>query len=1068
MSEFQTQCPYCGTKMSFDHEGDGELVVLCPHCQKRIHVNIIGKQPYSITEDLYQFGDSIPFDKKRDRWVSFRNKFITIGNSFSRKPTALKIAIIVLLLLAITGPVAYSIITAPSDIKETLAYDDIENLWLDFRAKNPYNYQTVGIKQYDDNSYNIIISEPSNSVTEEDLQGFFKKYNCYLKTFKHEMGYDGWLKDAVVSINDIKSSKIPKMSIKLFELLYGTGYKAALMDFDSIPEHLDYSSENLNYQVSEEELRTWFINEGETLISIDDDFKSFPIVDILQKSSSESELYYSKNAGFVVWAIDRSANLNGQDFKKKARMFSIDSDLIFGAIANDNRIAIIARERTIPLYELPPMRQEMLLVLATTSKDELSQSYERNNIFAGKLKGGKDYAPILLSDELWHTEYGNILNITDQMLKSWSENGKIEYHGFHYPKPFDWAFKDGIIHDLGVSELTYNWNTAGAGYIMDGDDGLRIYAVNRTGALPVSYIPGKTDDIQENDPIFLAEENAYEFYSNLSSPELVKVVQYASMYQIFTNFGIHVQSDSQSYPNSVTTNNLDYKAEAILKSLCDLRKTYSNSIPDLSDLLNTGSNGRKNKYDTEQEQRIRAYYKKIYEEFAADLDIKVSDKKFWSRLSEEAADNYLSKLDSVIDLLYENRNAEANGKPFLRVVGHYLVNPREIDFEELIGNNHLSDNQYCQYTALLVNEYSDQLKRYNEIMSIASLEETKAIYLKENGEKSLVWQKCPTIVESWNAEDSVNMTGGHNLNSRVTPIKVNKEMKPGQFKVSVDSKTGNKFIEISAADKGKVTPSFLRNVERTNVKGVHDFKVSNGIVRPRSEVLANTEKRTARGFNQTDHLTISRKGGKYVINNKEVTSVDGLMEEVGKCIENGEEVPFKTLELKDLSESEQIAVLDNMREVRLSKSRELSDIPKKAFDVSKIETTDLGDGTILVKVPINAESMRIEASKVNVASIGGGINTKASFWGRVKKAWIEFRVPSERLQEFKATLSEYFKDPKGTWAKFRLERQLKSKGFDNLDIKQSIEVNTLEEYTLTRMKVAQLLIHLQQNQNSYA
>ena len=62
-----------------------------------------------------------------------------------------------------------------------------------------------------------------------------------------------------------------------------------------------------------------------------------------------------------------------------------------------------------------------------------------------KLPGGKDYAPILLSDELWHTEYGNILNVTDQMLKSWSENGDVEYHTFTYPKPLDWAFNDGAV-----------------------------------------------------------------------------------------------------------------------------------------------------------------------------------------------------------------------------------------------------------------------------------------------------------------------------------------------------------------------------------------------------------------------------------------------------------------------------------------------------------------------------------------------------------------------------------------------------------------------------------------------
>ena len=46
-----------------------------------------------------------------------------------------------------------------------------------------------------------------------------------------------------------------------------------------------------------------------------------------------------------------------------------------------------------------------------------------------------DWAPILLSRELTNTEYGQILNMTDQMLKSWSNSNSVIYGNFPYPTP---------------------------------------------------------------------------------------------------------------------------------------------------------------------------------------------------------------------------------------------------------------------------------------------------------------------------------------------------------------------------------------------------------------------------------------------------------------------------------------------------------------------------------------------------------------------------------------------------------------------------------------------------------
>lgn len=1045
MNEYKTRCPHCGSELAFECEGT-ETTTICQHCGQLIHIMIVDKQPYAIEEALFQKGESLPVEKKKDYWIAARNRSIMARNNFSRKPAWLKVAVFILLVLAIIGPIAYSIATRPQKIQETMAFADRDSLWSEFRAYNPYNFQTVGIRQYDDNSYNILLSEPNNNVTEEALKSFFKKYNCDLKTFKCKMGYDGWLKDAVVSFNDIKCKDLPKMSSKLFELLYGTDYKAAFLDLDTIPEHIAFSGQNLNYQISEDEIRTWFIDQNEPLFNIEDPSKETTVMEALNATTNESQLYYSKEAGFVVWVLKRSSQLNASDFTKKARMFALDSDLIFGAISNNQRTAVIARERSIPVYELPPMRQEMLAVLAATRKDELSQSYERNNLFAGKLKGGKDYAPILLSDELWHTEYGNILNITDQMLKSWSENGDIEYEGFlHYPKPIDWAFNIGAYRDLDVSELTYNWNTAGAGYIVDGEDGLSIYAVNRTGSLPISYIPGDTDETSEDDPVFQAEENAYDFYSNLSNPELVKVVQYASMYQIFNNFNIHIPQDRLSFSNSVTTNDLDLKVEEVLNSLCSLRD------------------------DKKQEAKIRAYFEEqsqLDKETERDLRRQLADKfdkeykkykDLWPLLSDKSynsdkqeyidsyiqdiknalgddVDEFLKKMDTLNDYIYENRNATANGKPFLRSVGHYIINPRAINFDAIISNDNLSDDQYCQYTALLINQHTKDLKLYNSIMKVATLEDTKEIYLKENKGKSLLWQKCPTIVESWSMTDSVYSVGGHNLSSKTTPIKINNKLNPGQYNVTIDAKTGRKVIEVCAKDQGRVTSSVLRKVERTKVQGIQDFSKTNRVTRARSEIMAEARVRTERGYNPTEHGHVIEKiENGYVINGKIVHTTDAAIEEFARCCEAGGDPPFETMKFKYFSENEQIAFIDGVQ-TRLTRSREFSSIPRRSFEVSKVEFTDLGDGYTIAKVPINAQDVRI-----TTAGMGGNYSKTSSLWGRIKTAWFEFKVPTNKLQQFKAFLEEFFKNPTGVWNRFQFQRKLKMEGFEQVEIIETYE-----------------------------
>ncbi len=195
---------------------------------------------------------------------------------------------------------------------------------------------------------------------------------------------------------------------------------------------------------------------------------------------------------------------------------------------------------------LPPLRNETLIQLAT-NQEELGQSYERRNIFAGRYNESTymDWAPIYLSPRLLDTEYGSLLNITDQMLKSWTEHGTVRYVNFKYPDPSTFPFPEPFTKYLDVQELVFNWNTKGAGDIARSCR-YEIFALNRTGALPIDYLAAGRPNVQD------AEDTAYKYYAKLNDPNLIRVVQYAAVYQIFHHFGIHSSSTadfvSQSSP----------------------------------------------------------------------------------------------------------------------------------------------------------------------------------------------------------------------------------------------------------------------------------------------------------------------------------------------------------------------------------------------------------------------------------------------------------------------------------------------------------------------------------------
>lgn len=1048
MNEISIKCPYCGEELSFRLQDYAVYIVTCPHCGQRIRVQRIGKEILSIDNNLCRIGGNMHLENQKDYWIECCNWFITQWGRFKATPTYVKIITIIGLLLIIFGPITYSIATAPDDIHTTMAYVDREALWNEFRSANPYNIQTVGIKSYEDGSYSVVISEPEDNIRLKDIHKLFYPYNAIDTVLSHPIGYDGWLKDIVICFNDIKETDLLKLQSRLFTLLYGTDYKAYWYDLNRMPHHVEYAFEPLNFQISDEELKDWVVDSKEHYINeelfFDDTFDN-----LMSSNGPVDGVFYSSSPGLVAWIISKY-NIKEKEFKTNAQKFSLDADLILGAFKKGTKIAIIGRERTSPLNELPPMRLSTILMLASTTEKELSQSYERDNFFAGKLPGGKDYAPILLSDELWHTEYGSILNITDQMLKSWSENGQISYEGFDYPKPIDWAFEKGALMDLNASALTYNWNTAGAGYIVEASDDCPydIFAVNRTGSLPVSYIPGETDEIDENNNTYKAEETAYDFFSNLSNPELVRVNQYAALYQIFANFGISIHTQTKYHP--VTTNQLDVAMGNIIKKLKDFKHNEA-----LHDSI-------KNYYTEE----LPNEYKRISESPYLSED----DKMFFYLFMilsdpDEDAKKAIASLKEVSYLISNFKFKNSYKDNNYERVGHYFINPREIDYDKIDwlvyywndldqlrrDNNipifdihdpkawesihsYVSDEKLIQqmvsqsseedlymFNAYQLLEHIDDIKVFNKSTKLCSLVKSKEIYLAENANVSNQWIKCPTIVQSWQDNDSILMTGGHNLNSRITPVKVDPTLKKGSYKIEVIN--GKKRMVISPEDRG-ISPSILRLAERTNKAGTFKYTKAQTLrPRPRNVVLASAEHRSARGFNIEDHIRIVSDKTGFRIGENHIQTLDELFSELHAQIQTETTNGLKTLIFENVNErtvkliSEDIEKAVYLDKGTATKVERCSN--KVIYDNSRAD-----EGIVIVKVPIISEFPNP--------------NIQARFH--------IFEVPKMYIETFKNKMRIFLKDLKRTRDFKLLKKSLKESEIDVDRIRET------EQYMIAKVK----------------
>ena len=314
------------------------------------------------------------------------------------------------------------------------------------------------------------------------------------------------------------------------------------------------------------------MEDGEGFIQLDDTSKAMTVSDLF--ATQARGVYFSQQPGFVAWSVAKNEDIAAQ--VGDIRQFTLDADLILGALADSSTLVIIGRERQSPLYELPPLQIESILLLASTTEKELSQSLDINDLMAGKMNNGRDWCPTYLSKELENTEFGDLMTITDVLLKDWSERGTIQEGYYRYPEPGYYPFDKPLFKKLGLNELVYNWNTAGAMYAID-REGYTIYTLGRTGSLPVSYFNSQ----ERSQSIgYRYESQAYHYFATLGNTDLARVVQYTALYQLFIDNNISYSGNTYpSFPKNKPF--LLYKPTMeLLDKICQLNNEEINILAD--------------------------------------------------------------------------------------------------------------------------------------------------------------------------------------------------------------------------------------------------------------------------------------------------------------------------------------------------------------------------------------------------------------------------------------------------------------------------------------------------------
>lgn len=622
------------------------------------------------------------------------------------------------------------------NIDSCMVADASDSIYKDFRKKYRFHYQTIGLANFADSSRLILLSDLPPHFETDSIPVIFAKFTHKVETRRHQIGYDGYVTDMLISLGNATQENCDNLIKRLNREMFFSDYKPVVTVLPVEQKRQYFAKENIDYQITLNEFNIWFMEDGEGFMTLDDTSNIFTVADIFAQQGRG--VFFSQLPGFVAWAMAKNADISEQ--KHHIRQFTLDADLILGALADSSTLVIIGRERQSPLNELPPLQIESILLLASTTEKELSQSLDINDLMAGKMNNGKDWCPTYLSRELENTEFGDLMTITDVLLKDWSERGTIQEGYYRYPEPGYYPFDKPLFRKLGLSELVYNWNTAGAMYAID-NEGYTIYTLNRTGSLPVSYFNSQ----ERSESIgYRYESQAYHYFATLCNTDLARVVQYTALYQLFIDNNISYSGDTYpAFPKN--------KPFLLYKPTSDLLTIFKNlsgdEIARLSDSLSQRSfkNYIKDHVDKQLRQNEQNYNMSYSEE---NIDFIYQDVH---RNTKAGISKDLNELKSMLNSLSEDQ---------FKKLAKFLSYPRGVSVRDRETYN-------TMLRARKVNQLMREIGKNNLDLFGMDLSTVKNYFAGNLAGNSGRYLKTSSLIITFN---DLLTTGGHNLSSRISRV----------------------------------------------------------------------------------------------------------------------------------------------------------------------------------------------------------------------------------------------------------------------------------------------------------
>ena len=736
------------------------------------------------------------------------------------------------------------------DIDRCEAAGMADSIYKDFRKKYRFHFQNVGMASFGDSSRMILLSDLPPHFETDSVATIFADFTHRVELRKHPIGYDGYTTDLLILLGNATQENCDRLLKGLSKELFFSEYKLTVMTLPAAEKRRYFATESIDYQITLNEFNTWFMEDGEGFIHLDDTGTVLTVSDLF--ASKARGVYFSQQPGFVAWAVAKNEDIAGQ--LGDIRQFTLDADLILGALADSSTLIIMGRERQSPLYELPPMQIESILLLASTTEKELSQSLDINDLMAGKMVGGKDWCPTYLSKELENTEFGDLMTITDVLLKDWSEHGTIQEGYYRYPEPGYYPFDKPLFRKLGLNELVYNWNTAGAMYAIDCEKNdtstthplthsrnntfkYTIDTLGRTGSLPVSYFNSQ----ERSQSIgYRYESQAYHYFATLGNTDLARVVQYTALYQLFTDNNISYSGNTYpSFPKNKPF--LLYKPTVEL--LDTIRQLGEERIAVLADSLSQRSFRRYQKEHVDRQLRKNEqHYHMTYTDENIDA--------IYQHVHNNTQAGIARSLQEVKGML-----ASLSDEQFKRLA-RYLSYPRGVKITDRESYNTMLRGRR-------VNQLMREIGKNNLDLWGMDLNNVKNYFAANLSGNSGRYMKTSSLIVTYN---DMLTTGGHNLSSKINRVNsmtgykrnrgnytptdygspsqpVATEEKPTATAPDntppAEKPTGKPVKKSAAKPTGKSTPA---NTTASS-KGKPTSKSTSNI-RPRSTVISTAPRRT--------------------------------------------------------------------------------------------------------------------------------------------------------------------------------------------------------------------------------